>query len=153
MFPLTRLRPEQVAGSVLQASSVAANDANSNLLFRLARFGQQNEFVKRYGDGGEDEFDGRTGTIPQRLLMMNGNLVHEKIKEDLWNAATRIAWMAPDDARAVETAYLALLTRRPTPAEAEHFEAELADHRLTRVQRLEDLFWALINSTEFSWNH
>ena len=153
VFPLTRLRPEQVAGSVLQASSVTPNDSGSDLLFRLARFGQQNDFVTRYGDSGEDEFDGRSGTIPQRLLMMNGVLVHEKIQENPFNASTRIAWLAPDDPHAVETAYLAVLTRRPTPAEPEHFEAELADHQLTRVQRLEDLFWALINSTEFSWNH
>ncbi len=153
LFPLTRLRPEQVAGGVLQASSVAAIDAQSDLLTRLARYGQENEFVKRYGDGGEDEFDGRTGTIPQRLLMMNGALVHEKIKEDLWNASTRIAWMAPDDPKAVETAYLAVLTRRPTPAEETHFRDALADHDRKREQRLEDLFWALINSTEFSWNH
>ena len=153
LFPLTRLRPEQVAGSVLQASSVAANDADSNLLFRLARFGQQNEFVTRYGDSGEDEFDGRTGTIPQRLLLMNGTMVREKIMDNPFNASTRIAWMAPDDPHAVETAYLAALTRRPTPAEEEHFEASLADNHRTRAQRLEDLFWALINSTEFSWNH
>ena len=84
----------------------------------------QNDFVKRYGDSGEDEFDGRGGTIPQRLLMMNGKLVHEQTKEDPFNASTRIAWMAPDDpARGGDR-----LPRRPdAPAdaaeEAEHFEA------------------------------
>jgi hypothetical protein len=153
VFPLTRLRPEQVAGGVLQAASVTPNDADSNILPRLARYIQENEFVKRYGDSGEDEFDGRTGTIPQRLLMMNGVLVHDKIVESPFNASTRIAWMAPDDPKAVETAYLAVLTRRPTPAEEEHFQAALANHDRKREQRLEDLFWALINSTEFSWNH
>jgi hypothetical protein len=153
VFPLTRLRPEQVAGGVQQASSVGTLDAQSHILVRLALYGQQNEFIKRYGDSGEDEFDGRTGTIPQRLLLMNGVLVRDKIKENPFNASTRIAWMAPDNLRAVETAYLAALTRRPTPAEEVHFEAALADDHLTRPQRVEDLFWALINSTEFSWNH
>ena len=153
LFPLTRLRPEQVAGSVLQAASVTANTGDANLLFRLVRSGQQNDFVTRYGDSGEDEFDGRTGTIPQRLLMMNGVMVGEKIKESPFNASTRIAWMAPDDPRAVETAYLAVLSRRPTADEMEHFEASLANDHATRPQKLEDLFWVLINSTEFSWNH
>jgi hypothetical protein len=153
VFPMTRLRPDQVVGSVLQASSVATVDSESHILFRIARLGQQNEFVKRYGDSGEDEFDARGGTIPQRLLMMNGSLIQEKIKESPFNAATRIGWMAPDDARAVEAAYLAVLTRRPTAEEAEHFVSLLADPRLSRSQRLEDLYWALINSTEFSWNH
>ena len=52
--------------------------------------------------------------------------------------------MAPDDPRAVETAYLAVLTRRPTPEEAAHFEAaRWPTTGRTRAQRLEDLFWAL----------
>lgn len=152
-FPLTRLRPEQVAGGVLQSASVTTVDSESHVLTRLIRSGQQNEFVQRYGDSGEDEFEGRGGTVPQRLLMMNGQLVREKLKESPFNAATRVAWLAPDDPRAVEVAYLAVLTRRPTPAEAAHFEAALGDRPLRRTQHLEDLFWALVNSTEFSWNH
>jgi hypothetical protein len=109
--------------------------------------------MQRYGDTGEDEFSGRGGTIPQRLLMMNGSLIQEKTKENLFNAATRIAWQAQDDGHAIETAYLAVLTRRPTPDEAAHFRQFLAEQRLTRTQRIEDLYWALINATEFSWNH
>ncbi|MEO2088484.1 MAG: DUF1549 domain-containing protein [Gemmataceae bacterium] len=153
VFPLTRLRPEQVSGSVLQAASVATVNAESHILLRLMRYGQQNEFVKRYGDTGEDEFEGRGGTIPQRLLLMNGELVRERIKENPLNASSRIAWLAKDDPRAVEAAYLALLSRRPTAAEREHFEKLLSDPSVKRTQRLEDLYWALVNSTEFSWNH
>jgi hypothetical protein len=153
LFPLTRLRPEQVAGSVLQASTIGTINAESHILKRLVRYGEQNEFVTRYGDSGEDEFDAHGGTIPQRLLMMNGRLVLEKIKENPFNASTRIAWMAPDDPQAVEVSYLATLTRRPTSEETAHFEALLADQQLTRTGRLEDLFWAILNSTEFSWNH
>ena len=153
VFPLTRLRPEQAAGSLIQAASVETIDAQSHIFVRLARFGQQNEFVTRYGDSGEDEFDGRGGTIPQRLLMMNGKMPHEKIKNDPANASTRIAMMAKDDAKAVEVAYLTVLTRRPTPAELDYFVNELADHSVSRAQKLEDIYWALTNSTEFSWNH
>ncbi len=153
VFPLTRLRPDQVVGSLLQASSVTTLNAESHILLRLARYGQRNDFVTRYGDSGEDEFDGRGGTIPQRLLMMNGSLLHEKTKDSPFNASTRIGWMAPDDPRAVEAAYLSVLTRRPTPEEAEHFQRFLADSTLSRAQRFEDLFWTLLNSTEFSWNH
>jgi hypothetical protein len=153
VFPLTRLRPEQVVGSILQAGSVATLDSESHILLRLVRLGSRNEFLQRYGDSGEDEFDGKGGTIPQRLLLMNGKLVQDKIQESPFNAATQIGWMAPDDPHAVEAAYLALLTRRPTPAEAEHFEQLLADPQRKRSQRLEDLCWALLNSTEFSWNH
>ena len=84
---------------------------------------------------------------------MNGELVRDRIKDSPFTAATRIAWMAPDDPHAVETAYLSVLSRRPTPEEAAHFESFLADPALKRAHKVEDLFWALVNSTEFSWNH
>jgi hypothetical protein len=152
-FPHTRLRPEQVAGSIIQASSLTTIDAESHILVRLGRFGQQNDFIKRYGDGGEDEFDARGGTIPQRLLLMNGKLVHEKTKEDLvMNASTQILAAASSDAAAVETVYLSLLTRRPTEPERTHF-ADLLAGAEKRGNAMQDLCWALMNATEFSWNH
>ena len=153
LFPLTRLRPEQVAGGVMQASSISTIDAKTHIVFRFFRLVQENDFLKRYGDNGDDEFDGRGGTIPQRLVMMNGQLVGEKLKEGPINAVTRIKMLAPDDPKAVEVAYLAALTRRPTPEETSHFEARLKDNKTSRAQHLQDLFWTLINSTEFSWNH
>ncbi|HVK10932.1 MAG TPA: DUF1549 domain-containing protein [Gemmataceae bacterium] len=153
VFPMSRLRPEQVAGSVIQAGVLSTVNAESHIAARLVRQTQQSQFIQRYGDTGEDEFEGRGGTIPQRLLMMNGELVRERIKEGPFNIPTRVAVLAPDDPKAVEVAYLAVLSRRPTPAEADHFEKLLQDKSVSRARRLEDLFWALINSTEFSWNH
>ncbi len=154
VFPLTRLRPEQVVGSVLQGASLETIDQQSHIVVKLLRTLRETEFVKRYGDTGEDEFNGRGGTTPQRLLLMNGDLVKEKTRESLFNAATRIGWLAPDDRRAVETAYLVLFTRRPTARERTHFQRRLAGTSgKERSQRMEDLFWVLINSTEFSWNH
>jgi hypothetical protein len=122
---------------------------------RIARAIGQNEFVERYGDVGEAELEASGGTIPQRLLMLNGNLVHEKTKDNLiGNASTRIAMLAPDDEAAVETAYLALLTRRPSETEAEHFIQRLANTSGDQRSRvMADLYWALVNGTEYSWNH
>jgi hypothetical protein len=128
-FPLTRLPPEQAAGGLLQAASLETIDRQSPILVRLATASGQSQFLRRHGDMGEDEFDARAGTIPQRLLMMNGDLVREKTKEDLANAATRIGWLAPSDRAAVEVAYLTVLTRRPSPEEAVHFAARLGGTR------------------------
>lgn len=154
-FPLTRLRPEQVAGGLLQAASLTTIDADSHILKKLARFGEEDKFVKRYGDMGEDEFNDRGGTIPQRLLMLNGNLVQERTQPNpVMNASTRIARLAPNDDMAVETAYLAVLSRRPTPEERAYFAAALDNAQGDeRDRRLEDLYWTLLNSSEFSWNH
>ncbi len=154
-FPLTRLRPEQVVGAIWQSAKLSTVDDDSHILVQLTRYGETNDFVTRYGDAGEDEFDPQSGTIPQRLLMMNGELVQDKIGQNpLANAATQLAWLAPDDKSAVEGAYLAVLTRRPTSEEAKHFIGRLRDSQGDeRASRVEDLYWTLLNSTEFSWNH
>lgn len=153
-FPMTRLRPEQVAASIHQAATLETIGPDSSWLLRAIVQGEDNEFVKRYGDAGEDEFAPRNGTIPQRLLLMNGELVGKATASNPFTSPNRIARFAPDDARAVELAYLAVLTRRPTPEESAHFAARLDGTRDdARAQLVGDLFWTLFNSVEFSWNH
>lgn len=154
-FPITRLRPEQVAGGILQSSTFRTLDASSHVLVRIARFLQQNEFIKRYGDAGEEEFNASSGTIAQRLLFMNGQLVNEHTSEQsMLKASARIAALAPEDRVAVETAYLCALTRRPTVAELRHFTGQLSGQRGSARQRvMSDLCWSLLNATEFSCNH
>src|SRR4051794_20420427 len=127
VFPITRLHPAQVVGSLLQSSSLETIDDDSHILVKLGIGASVNDFIHRYGDTGEDEFDGDGGTIPQRLLMMNGKIVNEKTKPDLFNASRRIAAQAPNDRAAVELAYLTTLTRRPTAEESAHFTARLAE--------------------------
>src|SRR6185503_12952672 len=55
-FPLTRLRPEQVVGALLQAASLSTIDYESDILVRIARQLGQSDFLKRYGDSGAEEF-------------------------------------------------------------------------------------------------
>jgi hypothetical protein len=155
VFPMTRLRPEQVVGAIQQSASLATIDYESNIVVRFARAVGQNEFIERYGDSGADEFDEHGGTTPQRLLLMNGEIVDDKTSDSLLaNAATQIAAFAPTDEAAVETAMLAVLSRRPSPEEAKYFTARLSGTSgRQRNDRLGDLYWTLLNSTEFSWNH
>lgn len=153
-FPLTRLRPEQVAGAILQACKVETLNQESHLLVRLSRLGGVNDFVTRYGDTGEDEFSERGCTIPQVLLVMNGDLVQDRTAQNFFNGATRIGWQASNDETAVETAFLCILTRRPSPEMREQFVNRLRGTRgQERSARMEDLYWSLLNSTEFKWNH
>jgi hypothetical protein len=149
------LRPEQVVGAILQSASLATIDYQSNIVVRFARAVGQSEFIERYGDSGADEFDEHGGTTAQRLLMMNGEIVSERTKDSLLaNAASQIAAFAPDDATALETAMLAVLSRRPNEREAAYFAERLAGPSGTqRRARLGDLYWTLLNGTEFSWNH
>jgi hypothetical protein len=153
-FPLVRLRPEQVVGSLRQSASIQPADADSHWVFRTIRFLQEREFVQDYGDLGEDELQDRGGTIPQRLLLLNGRRAHEAARIDPINAAGRIAAFASTDEKCVEAAYLVCLTRRPTSGESRHFIEQLRGCSTKARRRvIEDMLWSLYNSTEFSWNH
>lgn len=154
VFPLTRLRPEQVIGSMLQAASIKTVDQNAHLLLRTIRFFRENDFVKDYGDLGEEELQERSGTIAQSLLRMNGKLSQELTDANLFSAAGRIADTAPTDFDCLETLYLICLTRRPTDAEAEALLPQLQGTKKDKRKRIvEDIVWPMFNSEEFSWNH
>ena len=174
VFPLVRLRPEQVIGSLFQAGHVRTIDQNSNLVARLQKFGNVNDFMNEYGDMGDDELLQQVGTIPQALLRMNGRFSSELSKAELLTAAGQIIAFSPDDESIVENSYLACLARRPSDEErtcfldllqaaskantaTEELDAAAADSRTspkpTREQIVQDLFWILFNSPEFSWNH
>jgi hypothetical protein len=155
VFPLTQLRPEQIAASIHQACRLKAIDDDSNIISQLEKFGYINDFTKAYGDRGEDEFQSQSVTIPQRLLVMNGKLINERTENDpIMNADTRIGILAPTDELAVNAAYLSVLNRDPTPDESatmtEYLRGSIRDER---GRAMADIFWILLNSTEFLWNH
>ena len=153
-FPLSRLRSEQIAGSLIQVQSLQTVDAESNVLVRFARVVNTADFINRYGDAGDGELNAHVGTIPQRLVMLNGKVPREHIEASPLKAAWHISKLAPTDQSAVRVAYLVTLTRPPTDDEQAYFVAALRGRKgKQRDSGVEDMLWALINSTEFSWNH
>ncbi len=155
VFPLTQLRPEQVAASLHQACRLQIIDDESSIAAKLERYGTLQDFTKAYGDRGEDEFISQPVTIPQRLLVMNGKFVRERIDDNpVLNAGTQIALLARNDKQAVEAAYLSTVNRLPTDDERVAFEEVLAKKRGPgRSRAVGDIYWVLLNSTEFLWNH
>lgn len=153
-FPLVRLRPEQMIGAMVQTSSIKTIDQNSHLVTRVIKFFRQQDFVRDYGDLGENELEDRAGTIPQALLRMNGEFARDVAKTNPANASGRIAGMAPTAAAAVETVYLCCLGRRPSPAEYAFFvTGNEGRGEGERAALVEDVYWTLLNSPEFCWNH
>lgn len=174
VFPLVRLRPEQVIGSLFQAGHIRTIDQNSNPLVRVQKFGNENDFLNEYGDLGDDELLQQVGTIPQALLRMNGRFTAELSKVDLLTAPSQLINFSPDSQALIENCFLACLCRRPAPEEQSYFlnqlesTVEVAEQKTkagdsapqpeikptqTRADVVQDLFWTLFNSPEFSWNH
>ncbi|MEY3459020.1 MAG: hypothetical protein RL215_2177 [Planctomycetota bacterium] len=156
-FPLVRLRPEQVIGSLFQAGRIRSVDQNSHPLIRLMRLTFENDFIQDYGDAGEDELIPQAATISQMLLKMNGRFSQELGKVDLLTGPAQVLALSPDDSAIVENSFLMCLSRRPTPQEMLHFQKQLQQARKDgdkqREAVVEDLFWALFNTPEFAWNH
>lgn len=155
VFPITQLRPEQMAAAVHQACRLKTIDASSSILSQLEMFGGVNDFTTAYGSRGEDEFAEQSVTVPQRLLMMNGKYLSERIDNNpIMNASTRIAGLSKDDATAVDGAFLSTLNRPATEQERQYFTERLVGKRgEDRSRELGNLFWVLLNSSEFQWNH
>jgi hypothetical protein len=146
VFPMTRLRPEQVIGSMIQSSYIRTVNQNSHLIVRIIRATRESGFVEQYGDLGDQELAERSGTIPQALLRMNGEMTRESIKAD--------DFLAPGRIDVVETLYLVCVSRRPEPEEKQHILELLGNKEGdARETVVEDVYWALFNSPEFSWNH
>ena len=154
VFPLNRLRPEQVIGAMLQSNSVKTIDQNSHLFSRVFRYLKERDYVKEFGDPGEAELEQHTATIPQTLLNMNGEFAREMSQTGVFATPGTLRQFSPTNDALLDNAYLTCLTRRPTDPERKHFRSQLADRPQDADNAvLEDLFWTLYNCEEFTWNH
>ena len=153
VFPLVRLRPEQVIGSMLQANNVQTIDQNSHLFTRAVRFFRERDFINEFGDPGVDELEDRTGTIQQALLRMNGDFARELSEEQPLAAPGQIRRYSSSPEHLLENVFLSALTRPPTEMEQECFLPQLQSDSGQPDGVIQDLYWAIFNAPEFSWNH
>jgi len=93
-----------------------------------------------------------TTSDPQSLMLMNGQFVNDaaSARRSMLLAAVADAPFL-DTTQRVETLFLATLSRRPTPR-SRPGSAPCARQQGPR-RRPGDVFWALLNSSEFFLNH
>ncbi len=89
-------------------------------------------------------------TLSQSLHLMNGSTVEPKIQSG-GLVAKMLGEKKPPTA-IIETMYLRAVSRPPTPAEYAKLLA-VVDKAADKKQALEDVFWAVLNSREFMFNH
>ncbi|MBC7816549.1 MAG: DUF1553 domain-containing protein, partial [Planctomycetaceae bacterium] len=90
-------------------------------------------------------------TLPQLLQMQNGDAILSKISAPQGRLAELLK-SSTDDNLVVEELFVSCLARRPTPAEANAIRQSLTGDG-SRDEKFRDLFWALLNSKEFAFNH
>jgi hypothetical protein len=87
-------------------------------------------------------------TLPQLLHLQNGDAIQKKLRADDGRLP---ALLKSENDRAIEELFLATLTRPPTRPELATIRTNFAD--ADRAEAFRDLFWALLNSKEFAFNH
>jgi hypothetical protein len=112
------------------------------------------DFLNRFNQPGEQPAERQT-SILQTLTLMNGQLLAtatDPKQSPLLAAVAEAPWL--DTAGQVEALYLASYSRPPRPEERARLVAYVERSRPSdRRQALADVFWALLNSSEFLFNH
>jgi hypothetical protein len=89
-------------------------------------------------------------SLSQALHLLNGSSTQGKIQQGkLINTWLDSGLTVP---QAIENMYVRCLSRRPTPEESENL-TRLVSEVGNPVSGLEDVFWAVLNSREFMFNH
>ncbi|WP_437225192.1 DUF1553 domain-containing protein [Planctomicrobium sp. SH661] len=89
-------------------------------------------------------------TLSQALHLMNGDTVDGKMRSGEMLKKLQEQNLAPMEI--VDRLYVACLTRHPTQTEIDNLTPLVSDES-RRQQGLEDIYWALLNSREFLFNH
>jgi hypothetical protein len=91
-----------------------------------------------------------TPTLSQALHLINGETTTGKISEG--KVVTKLLEKTGDPAAVTEALYVRCLSRKLTPTESARIASRISN-AADKMSALEDLFWALLNSNEFLFNH
>jgi hypothetical protein len=164
-MPLRGLSPEQMFDSLATATQIPeGRDSKEGLFGTLAgKPSLRSQMLTKFANTSERATSAQT-SILQALTLMNGKLVADatSLERSETLAALIDAPFFSTEER-IEVLYLATLSRRPSARESARAVAFIAD--ATRApnsnqafstlygQAVADVFWALLNSSEFSVNH
>ncbi len=147
------LTAEQLYDSIAQAIGLHETFDNN----QRARFngGARSRFLEQFSDVASGP-TARQRSVLQALTLMNGELVTNATSlESSMTLAAIADYPLFDTAQRVDALFLSTLSRKPSSREKERFVnyIELGEPELGRQQALSDVFWILLNSSEFSVNH
>jgi hypothetical protein len=89
-------------------------------------------------------------SLSQALHLLNGDTTQGKIRDG--NVVQKCLDDTPEPGPVIEDLYIRCLTRFPTDKEKTELQTQVASAENPK-EALEDLFWALLNSKEFVFNH
>ena len=112
----------------------------------------ETEFLDTFRNESDSVLE-RPTTILQALVMMNGRLTTQGTSfENSRTLRAIVDYPLMSNDEKIEALYLAALTRKPREQEFERLSAFVKKHK-TPSQALADIYWSLLNSSEFLFNH
>ncbi len=145
------MEPEQLFDSLIIATNAHKSGRTSWEEAERQRNQWMRPFIMAFDTDEGGEATSFNGTIPQALMMMNGNVVKDAIsvKPGSFLRET-LEQRAPDNVK-FRKLFLAAVCRYPTSDESARLSKLMQFKRTPdeKVEAYQDLFWALLNSNEF----
>lgn len=151
-FYVRQMQAEQLYASLLVATQVDATLDEQERARMQERWLQQ--FSTAFGTDDGAEATTFNGSIPQTLMMMNGDLVRRACSTDSGSFLDQVAnnWDLSNREK-INYLYRAALARLPSKEEKNICNALLASRKGNVVETLQDIWWAVLNSNEFILIH
>jgi len=122
---------------------------------QIADGGTSNYFLTTFGRATRDTVCScevkMEPNLSQALHLLNGSTVQQKVTQGAIVKKMLDAKALPGNV--VDELYLRCLSRKPTPQEYDALGPMIMEDPKDVQKELEDLFWALLNSQEFIFNH
>ncbi len=146
----------QMTAEQLYESLITATDAQKGRGTYEEQERMKNQWLRQFAVAfGTDENDETTtfnGTIPQTLMMWNGELIQKAISGEAGTMLHRAA-TDPKIKDKVGYLYMAALGRPPTKQEKDIAGLAWKNHRGDNLKAAQDVFWVVLNSNEFILQH
>ena len=113
-----------------------------------AELGIRRQFTETFGYDPNSLREEVAGTIPQALMLMNAEAIHRQITARSGTMLGNLLSEVSNNRQAVQELYLKTLSRRPNRKELAT-NLQYIQQVGNRGEAFEDIFWALINTSEF----
>jgi len=150
-FYVRQMSAEQLYQSMVTAADASAAGTYEEQEQQRRRWLQQ--FVVAFGTDEGDEATTFNGSIPQALMLFNGELTRNAIKTDQGTLIDRVARTGRSPRQRLTELFMAGLARRPTKNEFSVAGKLLAARGGNEKEMLQDMWWAILNSNEFIMQH
>jgi hypothetical protein len=152
-FYLRQMRAEELYESLVTATQAEKTKGSYEDQEKL-KSDWLGQFVLAFGTDEGDETTTFNGTIPQVLMMFNGDLVKQATTVDQGSFLGRLVNdNSMRDTQKINYLFQAGIARNPTQKELAAANALLAAHKGNAAAALQDIWWAVLNSNEFIMNH